>query len=60
MYKAKYRITSDVTLKGYEQAKIYNGVKREMNNQFTWKLLSSALLVAFVIIVIYLMVHGGL
>lgn len=59
MYKSKYKITSDESFKGYEKAKIFNGIKKEVDNQFFWKILPFALLVAFSILAIVVMVSNG-
>lgn len=58
-YKSKYPLSSDESYQGWQINKMMFGVKKEMNNQFFWKVLPFALLVVFVIMAILLLIQQG-
>jgi hypothetical protein len=55
MYKSKYPLTHDESLKGYEANKIKIGIDKELDKQWFWKALPFALLVAFAVLAIFVL-----
>lgn len=46
-------------VKGYELLKVANGVVKETNNQWLWKVLPFVLLLAFFCVVVFIILPNG-